>query len=198
MTDEGVIRTSVGVDLSAEDVYTHFIDNRLAHGHRSVIFGLRELNTTETVAFCSGVSSNATPPMPERPFQFTSNYGVRVYTSGCYYLDSSDRWRSDGVLVGPSTNHQSTECLSTHLTTFAGGFLVLPTPINWNYVFANAQFTRNKTIYITVICGAVLYLVLVAFARYKDKQDVRKVSARTSVSRDDETSCIVVGRDGVA
>ncbi len=77
--------------------------------------------------------------------------------------------------VGPLTNHYQTQCFSTHLTTFAGGFLVLPAPINWNYVFANADFAKNKTVYLTVICVSVIYLVLVIYARFQDKKDVEKV-----------------------
>ncbi|CAF1690248.1 unnamed protein product, partial [Adineta ricciae] len=57
----------------------------------------------------------------------------------------------------------------------AGGFLVLPAPINWNYVFSNADFTRNKTIYITLICVSILYLLLLVYARYKDKKDLEKL-----------------------
>jgi hypothetical protein len=63
-----------------------------------------------------------------------------------------------------------------HLTTFAGGFLVLPSPINWNYVFANTNFNQNKTIYLTIISISILYLFLILYARYKDKKDIEKVS----------------------
>jgi polycystin 1L2 len=73
------------------------------------------------------------------------------------------------------TNYNETECFSTHLTTFAGGFLVLPSPINWNYVFANADFNKNKTIYLTVICISILYFLLIIYARYEDKKDIEKV-----------------------
>jgi hypothetical protein len=73
------------------------------------------------------------------------------------------------------TNHNETECYSTHLTTFAGGFLVLPEPINGNYVFANADFNKNN---LTVICLSILYLLLIIYARYKDK----KVSHESSYS----------------
>ena len=82
--------------------------------------------------------------------------------------------------IGPTTDHDQTHCLSTHLTTFAGGFLVLPAPVNWNYVFANAGFARNKTIYITLICAFIIYVLLVIFGRYKDKKDVEKVSRAES------------------
>jgi len=92
-----------------------------------------------------------------------------------YYVLVLKRNEYISMKVGPLTNHYQTQCFSTHLTTFAGGFLVLPAPINWNYVFANADFTKNKTIYLTVICVCVIYLVLVIYARFEDKKDVEKV-----------------------
>ena len=73
------------------------------------------------------------------------------------------------------TNEKQTQCFSTHLTTFAGGFLILPAPINWNYVFANLDFAKNKTIYLTMIIMAVLYIALVIYARRKDRKDIEKV-----------------------
>jgi hypothetical protein len=30
---------------------------------------------------------------------FTSNYELRIYTSGCYYLDTNNNWQSDGLVV---------------------------------------------------------------------------------------------------
>ncbi|CAF1188688.1 unnamed protein product, partial [Adineta ricciae] len=160
-------------NLTSDNMYTYFINNQLTNNHESLIFGLRELNSTEMLQYCSTPSTN--PPITNEPFHFTSNYELRLYTSGCYYLDSNNQWQSDGVIVGPLTNVNETECLSTHLTTFAGGFLVLPAPINWNYVFANADFNRNKTIYITVICVSILYLLIMTYARYKDRKDIEKL-----------------------
>jgi hypothetical protein len=79
------------------------------------------------------------------------------------------------IKVGSLTNHAETECFSRHLTTFAGGFLVLPSPINWNYVFSNTDFNKNKTIYLTVICVSILYCLLMIYARHQDKKDIEKV-----------------------
>ncbi|CAF1549867.1 unnamed protein product, partial [Adineta steineri] len=161
-------------NLTSDDHYNYFIDNQRTVGHQSVIFGLRELNSTEKKKFCSNLTIN-TPPILDQSFNFTKNYELRTYTSGCYYLDKNNNWQSDGLLVGPLTNHYKTQCFSTHLTTFAGGFLVLPEPINWNYVFANAGFNRNKTIYLTVICLSIIYFLLIIYARYKDKKDIEKL-----------------------
>ncbi len=116
---------------------------------------------------------------------------MRTYTACCYYLDRNNIWQTEGLVVsisiifntidyvlikvGPKTNHNQTQCLSTHLTIFTGGFLVLPSPINWNYVFSHADFIQNKTIYSSVICISILYLLLIIYARYKDKKVRKKI-----------------------
>ena len=161
-------------NLSNESIYAYFLDNHRTEGHRSLVFGLRELNSTELTNFCSNQSMQ-NPPIINQPLNFTANYELRTFSSGCYYLDSNNQWKSDGLTVGPLTNEEITQCFSTHLSTFAGGFAVLPTPINWNYVFANADFLRNQTIYLTVICVSVIYILLMIFARYKDKKDLKKL-----------------------
>ena len=86
------------LDLSADSVYKYYIDNQLTVGHQSVVFGVRELNSTELNQYCSNGSKNELP-IPNGPFSFSSNYELRNYISGCYYLDSNQRWQSDGVLV---------------------------------------------------------------------------------------------------
>ncbi|CAF1500386.1 unnamed protein product, partial [Adineta steineri] len=162
-------------NLTDENIYKYFIDNQQTSDHQLLIYGLRELNSTEMIEFCSNNSSNNTYPIADEKFNFTSDYELRIYTSGCYYLDDDNIWKSDGLTVGPLTNHYETECLSSHLTTFAGGFIVLPEPINWNYVFANADFMKNKTIYLTVICMSVVYIILMIFGSYKDRKDSEKL-----------------------
>ena len=139
-----------------------------------MIFALRELNSTETNNYCSNLSITD-PPRTDQRLNLTSEYRLRIYTSGCYYLSENNQWKSDGLIVGPLTNFDQTQCYSTHLTKFTGGFQVLPAPINWNYVFANADFLKNKTIYLTVICVVVIYLILVIFSRYKDRKDLQKL-----------------------
>ncbi|CAF0978543.1 unnamed protein product [Rotaria sordida] len=98
-------------NLTNENIYKYFVNNQQTSDHQSLIFGLRKLNSIEIIEFCS-------------------NYELRIYTSGCYYLDSNNNWKSDGLIAGSLTNHYETECFATHLTTFAGGFIVLPAPIS--------------------------------------------------------------------
>ena len=158
------------IDLTNASFYTYFIDNEKTQSHRTIVFGLRELSINEL-----NNASVSSPPITNDRFNFTSDYALRIYTSGCYYLDKNNRWQSDGLIVGPATNHYETQCFATHLTTLSSGFTVLPASINWNYVFAHADFTRNKTIYSTVISVSILYLLLVIYARRKDRKDMEKL-----------------------
>jgi hypothetical protein len=98
-----------------QSIYTYFIDNQHTEGHHSVLFGLRELNSTEIIDFCPN-SSFTNPPITDERSNFTSDYKLRIYASGCYYLDKNNQWKSDGLTVGPRTNLFETECFSTHLT----------------------------------------------------------------------------------
>jgi hypothetical protein len=85
--------------LCASSVYSHFIDNHRTAGHQSVVYGLRELSSKEVNAACVSSSMVGSPPITDQAFNFTSDYELRVYSSGCYYLDAQNRWQSDGLTV---------------------------------------------------------------------------------------------------
>ena len=176
--------------LSKTGVHSYFIDNQQTLNHQSLIVGLRELSAAEIPDACSNASAKKLPITDQRS-NFSANYELRVYTSGCYYLDANNAWQADGLVVGSLTDHHQTRCTSTHLTSFAGGFIVLPAPVNWSYVFANADFAKNKTIYITLMVVCILYIVLLIFARAKDKKDVQKVRGRSTADAKSEHSPVV-------
>jgi hypothetical protein len=86
-------------NLSSGGIYTYFIGNQRTEGHKSIIFGLRELSSSEMINYClNNFSLNDLPIINEQSY-FTSNYELRVYKSGCYYLDQNNQWKSDGLLV---------------------------------------------------------------------------------------------------
>jgi len=161
--------------LTLNNFYNYFLDNQQTQNHQSLIFALRELSTDEVFNYCSNNSLINSFPVTDESFNFTSDYSLRLYTSGCYYFDENNQWTSDGLIVGSLTNHYETECFAKHLTTFASGFFVLPSPINWNYVFANLDFMKNKTIYLTIIIISIFYIIVMIYARYKDKKDLEKL-----------------------
>ena len=70
-----------------------------------------------------------------------------------------------------------TVCKSKHLTTFASGLFCMPNTIDFSYVFANAGFQDNLTIYVTIIVLFVIFILLGIWAVYNDKKDVTKLGA---------------------
>ena len=84
---------------SNESLYEYFLDNHRTNGHRALIIGLRELNASEAIEYCLSGSTSDRLPRSNQPVHFTSNYYLRFYTSGCFYLDSNQQWQSDGLLV---------------------------------------------------------------------------------------------------
>ena len=122
------------VNLTNDGFYTFFLNNQRTKDHQSLIYGLRELTTIERDNVCSNPEISSTL-IENKQFQFTSNYQIRLYTSGCYYLDKNNQWQSDGLLVrefhlervllsvffalfkvGPLTSPYQTHCYSSHLS----------------------------------------------------------------------------------
>ena len=67
----------------------------------SILLAVRQLNREETNDLCQ--NSNNTPPTSfDTARSFTSNYFLRVFLSGCFYLDEHQRWRSDRLKVKTS------------------------------------------------------------------------------------------------
>jgi len=94
------------------DFHLFFLDNEQTRNHRSLVFGLRELNSSEIISYCSNNNSQMNPPITNESFNFTSNYKLRVYSSGCYFLDENNEWNDRGLQVGNLTNHDQTHCLT--------------------------------------------------------------------------------------
>ena len=106
---------------------------------------------------------------------FTSNFWLRTFTSGCYFMDTNTNyWSSYGMEILEDTNLTHTHCISNHLTTFAGGFIVLPNAIDFNYVWSHSSFLQNPVIYSTVIILISLYVMLGLWARWMDVKDKKK------------------------
>ena len=53
---------------------------------------------------------------------------------------------------------------------------MVPNTIDWSFVFANADFMKNPSLYITEIGIAVVYILLAIWARRKDIKDITEVS----------------------
>jgi hypothetical protein len=157
-------------------------------GHQNETIGLsiRQLNETEMNNFCQNGTNTYTQNTPpnwdvsstsnETGSYFSKNFYLRIVNSGCYYLNEKTfMWSSDGVEILKNSNSTHTFCTSTHLTQFAGGWVVLPAAINFNTVWANASFLTNPIIYSTVIAIVGLYIVMAIACVYFDRKDNEKI-----------------------
>lgn len=143
--------------------------------------GLRELSPNEFEEYCVNNTRNRTeaPEVknlnPDK-LNYTRDFWIRILTAGCYYINPvSGVWSSQGMeVLEENTNFEWTNCESSHLTDFAGGLVVLPSQINFEYVFANSSFDKNPTIYTTVILTLCAYFLGVIWCVLMDKKDKLK------------------------
>ena len=91
-------------------------------------YSIRELNSNETEFYCITPNTKQTTilinsfPLIQTQVNFTSDFLVRAYTSGCYYYDvNTGKWQSDGMEIYEDSDLTKTHCSSNHLTAFAGG-----------------------------------------------------------------------------
>ena len=99
------------LDLTNASLYTYFIDNQQTLARETIVFGLRELNATEIADRCSRASAPSLPKTDQRR-HFSANYELRLYTSGCYYLNANYEWLSDGLVVRRSLRWKNPEFYS--------------------------------------------------------------------------------------
>jgi hypothetical protein len=98
-----------------------------------VSVGIKQLNNKEFEYFCSKTNStfNSTDLSlhlnASQDANFTFSISTRVILSGCYFIDPvTGLYSSYGMEVLESTNTSFTQCISNHLTQFAGGWITVP------------------------------------------------------------------------
>ena len=149
------------------------------NGYKGFVgYSIRELNSNELSAYCIfKISPNSFPLPSQNQTNFTSDFMLRVYSSGCYYYDTgTGKWSSYGMDIYEDTNLEHTHCLSNHLTAFAGGLALLPSAINFQYAFSNASPTRNAYIYAALLLVTACYAIISLWAKFQDWRDAKKLN----------------------
>ena len=148
------------------------------NGYKGFVgYSIRELDPNEMMLYCSLNSSLKTLPLIQKQVNFTNDFMVRAYSSGCYFYDTNaGKWSSSGIEISSDTNLKQTRCSSYHLTSFAGGLVILPSAINFQYVFANASFYQNPLVYSTVVLITCIYILFAIWAFLMDKLDLKKLN----------------------
>ncbi|KAL5017875.1 hypothetical protein ScPMuIL_003597 [Solemya velum] len=99
-------------------------------------------------------------------------YEMTLFTTKCVWWNNADSyWSTEGCRGGSLSRPDRVHCLCNHLTSFGAGFSVPINTINLN----NSAFTKldeNPVVFSTMICVLCGYLLMLIWARKKDKQDV--------------------------
>jgi polycystin 1L2 len=142
-------------------------------------YGIRELSQNDLKLYCSDTNASKRLeklPIVKTTFNFTSNFMIRSYTSGCYYFDVlTGKWSSSEMDVYEDTNLVMTHCSSNHLTSFAAGLVLSPSIINFRYEFANYSLNRNPFIYASMILIGCIYILFALWAHLMDLRDLKRL-----------------------
>ena len=140
-------------------------------------YGIRELYQDETNLYCANKTIRQNFPIIQSQVKFTSDFMIRTYSSGCFYFDTNTgKWYSNGMEVLEDTNLNQTHCISNHLTSFAGGLMILPSTINIEYIFANSSMTKSFLSNFVILIITCIYILFALFSRYMDIQDEKKMN----------------------
>ncbi|XP_050970426.1 polycystic kidney disease protein 1-like 2 [Labeo rohita] len=117
------------------------------------------------------------PVVPPGVKSIDASVTITTVTVQCiFWQETRANWSDYGCRVGPKTNPNVTQCLCTHLTFFGSSFFVMPNTVDPSKsaeLFSN--FAQNPVVVCFIGAIFVAYILIVAWARRKDLQDVTKV-----------------------
>ena len=107
------------------------------------------------------------------------SYKIKVFSTGCYLFNKSvDSWVSfKGLEATEQSNKSHTICSTNHMSEFVAGFIPLVNSINFDYVIANLSLINNLYLFISLCSVLVLYICLMLWAYFKDKEDIERRGA---------------------
>ena len=147
-------------------------------GYKGLVgYSLRELDLSEINFYCPNINKSISSSILfiQNQTNFTSDFMLRSYSSGCYYYDVlTGKWSSYGMDIYEDTNLKQTHCSTNHLTMFAGGLVLLPSTIDFKYAFSNPSPLINPLIYSTILLVTCFYIVFGLWAKWMDWRDSKK------------------------
>ncbi|CAH1796902.1 unnamed protein product [Owenia fusiformis] len=111
----------------------------------------------------------------------TREYSFKSARRSCSSFDSKlNAFTSNGIQVlRPPTlsgiDDTDVICRSSHLTSFCGGWIVVPNTIDWDFVFSGFTLDKNVTLLVFVGVISTLYSILLIWARRADKKDIEQL-----------------------
>jgi hypothetical protein len=74
--------------VSVEGVHHFYVDNEQTNGHVSLVYGIREPNSSESDDLCLLGRSSGQVPIFNATMVFSEKFEMRNYLSGCYYMNA--------------------------------------------------------------------------------------------------------------
>jgi hypothetical protein len=169
------------LDTTNNSSYHFFYENK--NGFKGLVaYSIRELSKIELNLYCNKNNNNNNGstiefPKLDSPVNFTNDFMIRSFTSGCYYYDTNKgKWYSDGMSISKDTNLEQTHCSSSHFTLFAGGLVYSPSTINIEYLFVKTVLTRSFLAFYIIVLITCAYILFVIWSHYMDIQDEKKMN----------------------
>ena len=165
------------MELINGSFYLFFQNTTEVNGFKGFVgYGLRELDLNETNFYCTDTKYRSEILLTQTRVNFTTDFMIRSYSSGCYYYDlDTGKWSSYGMQINEDSNTEQTHCSSSHLTLFAGGLVFTPSTINFKYYYTNTSLNQNRTIFLVVLLFAFLYIFFAIWSWFKDRRDKKKL-----------------------
>ncbi|KAI8510753.1 hypothetical protein Bbelb_116690 [Branchiostoma belcheri] len=111
---------------------------------------------------------------------FTLNYTLQIFSTQClYFNEESEDFESDGCQPGPLSSAALSHCRCDHLTAFGSGFtfFIAPNKLNILETLRKLNPAENPVVIIAVSVLFGIYILVVIWARRKDRQDSKKIGA---------------------
>ncbi|KAL5018309.1 hypothetical protein ScPMuIL_004031 [Solemya velum] len=117
-----------------------------------------------------------------------SNFTISYVTTGCrVWNEGSEEWESNSCEVSEDSDLMETVCICKDPPgmTFATTFFVPPNTIDFSTVFTKFDLLSNGAVFGTVVGLVCLYIIILIWARYKDKKDLAKWSINFLADNED-------------
>ncbi|XP_051884653.1 polycystic kidney disease protein 1-like 2 [Pristis pectinata] len=103
------------------------------------------------------------------------NYTVNVFTTQCLFWGGQN-WSTDQCQVGLKTTPDHSHCLCNHLTFFGTTFFVMPNALDLTQIPELFTQTSQNPVVVSLVASIFgVYIIVVVWARIKDRSDLRKV-----------------------
>ncbi|KAL5019308.1 hypothetical protein ScPMuIL_005030 [Solemya velum] len=117
-----------------------------------------------------------------------SNFTISYVTTGCrVWNEGSEEWESTSCEVSEDSDLLETVCICKDPPgmTFATTFFVPPNTIDFSTVFTKFDLLSNGAVFGTVVGLICLYIIILIWAKYKDKKDSEKWSINFLADNED-------------